>query len=66
MKKYTLVKIQTTDLEKISAVHYFDKGLKRAEKLTRQFIKETDKIVDNYFTIPQFHQLPGKWKSKVQ
>ena len=66
MKKYTLVKIQTNNLEKISAIQYFDKGLKRAEKLIRYFIKETDKIVDNYFRIPQFHQLPGKWKSKAR
>ena len=55
MKKYTLVKIQTNNLEKISAIQYFDKGLKRAEKLIRYFIKETDKIVNNYFRIPQFH-----------
>ena len=55
MKNYTLVKIQTPDLEKIFATQYFDKGLKRAEKLIRYFIKETAKKVNKCFKIPQFH-----------
>lgn len=51
-------------MEKIFAIYYYDRGLKRAEELIRYFIKKTAKMVHKYFCIPQFYLLSGKMQIK--